>query len=67
MSFLLADALDIDAVKRPVRKVLDWCEYFRQKEEKIKAAHPAAAALSGKPKSGTRITLRGGKWVRQDA
>lgn len=50
-----------------MRKVLDWCEYFRQKEGKIKAAHPAAAALSGKPKSGTRITLRGGKWVRQDA
>ena len=48
-------------------KVLDWIEYFQQKEEKVKAAHPAAAAPSGKPRSGTRITLRGDKWVRQDA
>jgi hypothetical protein len=45
--------------------MLDWCEYFYLKEEKVKA-HPAGAP-SGKPKSGTRITLRGGKWVRQDA
>ncbi len=50
-----------------MRKVLDWCEYFQQKEEKVKAAHHAGAAPSGKPKSGTRITLRGGRWVRQDA
>jgi len=50
-----------------VGKVLDWCEYFQQKDAKIKAAQPAAAALSGKPRSGTRITLRNGKWVRQDA
>jgi len=50
-----------------VRKVLDWCEYFRQKGERVEAAQPGATAPSGKPRSGTRITLRNGKWVRQDA